>query len=252
VFGEDVLVCVCRQCAECVKDVLVCVCRQCAECVKDVLVCVCRQCAELVCVCRQCAECVKDVLVCVCRQCAECVKNVLVSVCRQCAECVKDVLVCVCRQCAECVKDVLVSVCRQCAECVKAADVSDSHTSDASQPRRLRHKTLIREPVKYASTYLQPLHMVITTTTTQLFYGGFSGTTRMSRCQERTSGLYGATLWCKGRLTQADTPTIRPSATPSGLTSAHLHLPPIFLQAGCPSCRPTNSVKHTEGNRYIW
>jgi len=31
------------------------------------------------------------------------------------------------------------------------------------------------------------------------------------------------TLWCKGRLTEADTPTIRPGATPSGLSSAHLH-----------------------------
>ena len=51
------------------------------------------------------------------------------------------------------------------------------------------------------------------------------------------------TLWCKGRLTEADRPTIRLGATPSGLTSAHLHHPPIFLQAGCPSCRPTNSVK---------
>ena len=34
------------------------------------------------------------------------------------------------------------------------------------------------------------------------------------------------TLWCKGRLTEADTPTIRLGATPSGLTSAHLHHPP--------------------------
>jgi len=51
------------------------------------------------------------------------------------------------------------------------------------------------------------------------------------------------TLWCKGRLTEADTPTIRLGATPSGLTSAHLHHPPHFLQAGCPSCCPTNSVK---------
>ena len=31
-------------------------------------------------------------------------------------------------------------------------------------------------------------------------------------------------------------------ATPSGLTSAHLHHPPYFLQAGWPSCRPTNSI----------
>ena len=45
---------------------------------------------------------------------------------------------------------------------------------------------------------------------------------------------------CKGRLTEADTLTILLGATPSGLTSAHLHHPPFFLQAGCPSCRPTN------------
>jgi len=50
-------------------------------------------------------------------------------------------------------------------------------------------------------------------------------------------------LWCKGRLTETDTQTIWLGATPSGLTSAHLHHPPIFLQAGCPSCHPTNSVK---------
>ena len=34
------------------------------------------------------------------------------------------------------------------------------------------------------------------------------------------------TLWCKGRLTEADTPTIWLGTTPSGLTSAHLHHPP--------------------------
>jgi len=51
------------------------------------------------------------------------------------------------------------------------------------------------------------------------------------------------TLWCKGRLTETDTLTIQLSATTSGLTSAYLHHPPYFLEAGCPSCRPTNSVK---------
>jgi len=34
-------------------------------------------------------------------------------------------------------------------------------------------------------------------------------------------------LWCKG-LTEADRPTIQLGATPSGLTNAHLHHPPIF------------------------
>jgi len=51
------------------------------------------------------------------------------------------------------------------------------------------------------------------------------------------------TLWCNGRLTEADKPAIQLGATPSGLCSAHLHHPPWFLQAGCPSCRPANSVK---------
>ena len=35
-------------------------------------------------------------------------------------------------------------------------------------------------------------------------------------------------LWCKGRLTETDTPTIRLGATPSGLISAHLHHPSFF------------------------
>jgi len=39
------------------------------------------------------------------------------------------------------------------------------------------------------------------------------------------------TLWCKGRLTEADTLTIQLGATPSGLTSAHLHHPPWWRWA---------------------
>jgi len=34
------------------------------------------------------------------------------------------------------------------------------------------------------------------------------------------------TLWCKERLTEADTLTIQLGATPSGLSSAHLYHPP--------------------------
>ena len=58
------------------------------------------------------------------------------------------------------------------------------------------------------------------------------------------------TLWCKGRLTEADTLTIQLGATPSRLISAHLHHLPIFLWAGCPSCRPTNSVKALKVERH--
>jgi len=80
--------------------------------------------------------------------------------------------------------------------------------------------------------------MLTTTPHTQPFYGPVSGNTRVSWCQKRTSGLYG-----KGRSTEANTLTIRLGATKFGLTSAHLHHPPQLLQAGCPSCCPTNSVK---------
>jgi len=34
-------------------------------------------------------------------------------------------------------------------------------------------------------------------------------------------------------------------------TDNHASTPPLsFLQAGCPSCHPTNSVKSTEGSHY--
>ena len=59
-------------------------------------------------------------------------------------------------------------------------------------------------------------------------------------CQKRTSGLY---VWCKGRLTEADTPTIRLGANPSGLTSAHLHHPHFYRPDALPATQPTVS-KH--------
>jgi len=48
------------------------------------------------------------------------------------------------------------------------------------------------------------------------------------------------TLWHKGRLTEADTLTIRLGTTPSGLTSAHLHYPPFFYRPDAlPAVQPT-------------
>jgi len=50
------------------------------------------------------------------------------------------------------------------------------------------------------------------------------------------------TFWCKGRLTEAATD--HPAGCHSIRTNQCSPPPsPIFLQAGCPSCRPTNSVK---------
>jgi len=51
------------------------------------------------------------------------------------------------------------------------------------------------------------------------------------------------TLWCKGRLTEADTPTIRLGATPSGLTSAHLHQPPSHFFTGRMPFLPVKALK---------
>ena len=53
------------------------------------------------------------------------------------------------------------------------------------------------------------------------------------------------TLWCKGRLTEADTPTIRLGAIPSGLASAHLHHPPdIFYRPDAPPATQPTVSKH--------
>jgi len=73
----------------------------------------------------------------------------------------------------------------------------------------------------------------LSTTTTYL--QPFFWTTRVSQCQKRSSGLYGARE-------EADTETIRLGATPSALTSAHLHHPPIFYTPDAlPAAQPTMS-----------
>ena len=58
------------------------------------------------------------------------------------------------------------------------------------------------------------------------------------------------TLWCKGRLKEADIPTIRLGATPSGLTSAHLHHPPFFT-GQMPFLPPNQQCQSTEGNMLL-
>ena len=56
------------------------------------------------------------------------------------------------------------------------------------------------------------------------------------------------TLWCTGRLTEADTLTIQLGATPSGLTSAHLHHHPQFFTGRMPFLPPSQQCQSTEGN----
>jgi len=47
----------------------------------------------------------------------------------------------------------------------------------------------------------------------------------------------------QGKIIEAEVPTVRVGATPTGLMAPPPLQPPGFLQARCPSCRPTNIVK---------
>jgi len=75
----------------------------------------------------------------------------------------------------------------------------------------------------------------------QPFNSLWSGITQVGRYQKKQL------LWIfmeQGRIMEAEAPTDRVGATPTGLTAPPAPRPLRgFLQAGCPSCRPTNSVK---------
>jgi len=71
-------------------------------------------------------------------------------------------------------------------------------------------------------SYTAVRHTTITTTTT--VYGPFSGTTPGELLPEENFW----TLWCKGRLTEADTPTIRLGATVRTNQCAPPPSPPFF------------------------
>jgi len=74
------------------------------------------------------------------------------------------------------------------------------------------------------------------------FMALFPETTRVSRCQKRTSGLCGAR-----EDKEADKPPIRLRATPSRLTSGHFHHPPILFTGRMPFLLPNQQCQSTEG-----
>ena len=59
------------------------------------------------------------------------------------------------------------------------------------------------------------------------------------------------TLWYKGRLTEAETPTSRLGATPSRLTSAHLHHPPWGGGSGQSNLRKRPPVCSNKSNTWF-
>jgi len=88
-------------------------------------------------------------------------------------------------------------------------------------------------------------------THTHTFNGPFSGTIQVSRYQKGKTSLdfteARGSEWQWHQLGHMQVCTLLQ-------TDNHASTPPlIFLQAGCPSCRPTNSVKALKAIRYhIW
>ena len=88
---------------------------------------------------------------------------------------------------------------------------------------------------------------------THRFNGPFSGTTQVSRYQKGGTNLDFTEArdseWQWHQLGQMQVCTLLQ-------TDNHTSIPPLsFLQAGCPSCRPTNSVKalhYTRSNNIYW
>ena len=99
-------------------------------------------------------------------------------------------------------------------------------------------------------TYL--LTYTHTHTTVLLLFWNMSGTTRVSRYQK------GKTRKVKPNLDLLEQETVSGSGISWANASLHLipdnhaNIPPLsFLQAGCPSCRPTNSVKALKAFTYL-
>ena len=93
-------------------------------------------------------------------------------------------------------------------------------------------------PVTYLTRSWSPTY---THTHTLQFNGPFSGTTQVSRYQKGKTNLD----FTEARDSEWQWHQLgRMQVCPLLQTDNHASTPPLsFLQAGCPSCRPTNSVK---------
>jgi len=89
-----------------------------------------------------------------------------------------------------------------------------------------------------------------TKTKTNLFNGSLSGTTRVGRYQKGTTNLdFTEARDSEWQWHQLDHMQVCISLQ----TDSHASTPPLsFLQAGCPSCRPTNSVKALKAEVVEW
>ena len=98
-------------------------------------------------------------------------------------------------------------------------------------------------------THTHHTHTTHTHTHTHQFNGFFSGTTQVSRYQKVKTNLdfteAGDSEWQWHQLGHMQVCILLQ-------TDNHASTPTRkFLQAGCPSCRPTNSVKALKANDYL-
>ena len=107
------------------------------------------------------------------------------------------------------------------------------------------HKKAIRRATVNTFGYIAKAIGSVTRAHTHPFNGPFSGTTQVSRYQKGKSNLdFTEARDSEWQWHQLDHMLVCTSLQ----TDNHASNPPLsFLQAGCPSCRPTNSVKALKG-----
>ena len=97
-------------------------------------------------------------------------------------------------------------------------------------------------------SWKRPLNRCSSSTHTHTFNGSLSRTTRVSRYQKGKTSLD----FTEARDSEWQWHQLGHMQVCTSLhTDNHTSTPPLsFLQAGCPSCRPTNSVKALKGKRW--
>ena len=104
-----------------------------------------------------------------------------------------------------------------------------------------RHKSITQRILQYCIWMLGTGMQSYTHTHTHPFNGPMPGTTRVSRYQKGKTNLdFTEARYSEWQWHQLGTCKSAPRSRQITMPTPHHS---VFLQAGCPSCRPTNSVK---------
>ena len=115
--------------------------------------------------------------------------------------------------------------------------------------RPVPEETFTHSHPSWSSDIFYHLPPFTTSTHTHLFNGSLSGTTRVSRFHKGKTNLdFTGARDSEWQWHQLDHMQVCTALQ----TDSHANSPPLsFLQAGCPSCHPTNSVKALKGY-HLW